>query len=137
MAFAPGWEREHGVDYGDYLDALNDPDDPLHEVAVGARPEFVCGVPALEAEEQADRERAARAAEVTGSKLVGSEADLVFKSPAVEVLRQTVQYANGDLGIRGPGGKVRLPMGTQTYNLFVGFLIEAGVVPAPAGTRRG
>ena len=30
---APGWEHEHAVDYADFLDALLDPDDPLHEVA--------------------------------------------------------------------------------------------------------
>ena len=36
QAFAPGWEKEHGVDYSDYLDSLVDPDDPLHEVAVAA-----------------------------------------------------------------------------------------------------
>ena len=29
----PGWKQEHSVDYGDYLDAVMDPDDPLHEVA--------------------------------------------------------------------------------------------------------
>jgi hypothetical protein len=29
----PGWEREHGADYADYLDAVNDPDDPLHGAA--------------------------------------------------------------------------------------------------------
>ena len=27
------WKREHAVDYADFLDALLDPDDPLHEVA--------------------------------------------------------------------------------------------------------
>jgi hypothetical protein len=32
----PGWEREHAIDYSDYLDALLDPDDPLHAVAVEA-----------------------------------------------------------------------------------------------------
>ncbi len=26
-------EREHAVDYADFLDALLDPDDPLHEAA--------------------------------------------------------------------------------------------------------
>ena len=29
----PGWEKEHGVDHADFLDALLDDDDPLHEVA--------------------------------------------------------------------------------------------------------
>jgi hypothetical protein len=29
----PGWEREHGADHADYLDALHDPDDPLHQAA--------------------------------------------------------------------------------------------------------
>lgn len=30
----PGWEREHATDYGEYLDALADPDDPMHEAAM-------------------------------------------------------------------------------------------------------
>ena len=34
--FAPGWEKEHGADYADYLDSLHDPADPSHEVAVAA-----------------------------------------------------------------------------------------------------
>ncbi len=34
MAFAPGWEKEHAVDYSGYLDALLDEEHPLHEVAV-------------------------------------------------------------------------------------------------------
>jgi hypothetical protein len=29
----PGWKKEHGIDHADYLDALLDPDDPLHDVA--------------------------------------------------------------------------------------------------------
>jgi serine/threonine protein phosphatase PrpC len=28
-----GWQKEHGVDHADFLDALLDPDDALHEVA--------------------------------------------------------------------------------------------------------
>lgn len=35
QAFASGWEKEHGTDYGDFLDSLLDPDDPLHGIAVG------------------------------------------------------------------------------------------------------
>jgi hypothetical protein len=31
-----GWEREHAVDYADFLDALLDQDDPLHAVATRA-----------------------------------------------------------------------------------------------------
>ena len=38
-AFAPGWEREHGGDYGEYLDSLLDPDDPMHDVAVAGEKE--------------------------------------------------------------------------------------------------
>lgn len=34
IAFAPGWEKEHGVDYSSYLDALLDKDHPLHETTV-------------------------------------------------------------------------------------------------------
>ena len=30
----PGWEKEHGIDHADFLDALHNPDDPLHEVAL-------------------------------------------------------------------------------------------------------
>ena len=33
----PDWRREHAVDHADYLDALLDPDDPLHAVAVKAQ----------------------------------------------------------------------------------------------------
>ena len=38
-AFAPGWEREHAGDYGEYLDSLHDPDDPMHDVAVAGEKE--------------------------------------------------------------------------------------------------
>ena len=33
MAFAPGWEHEHGVDYADYLDAVADGTYPADEGA--------------------------------------------------------------------------------------------------------
>ena len=33
MAFAPGWEHEHGVDYADYLDAVADGTYPANQVA--------------------------------------------------------------------------------------------------------
>jgi len=38
-AFAPGWEKEHGGDYGEYLDSLHDPDDPFHDIAVAGEKE--------------------------------------------------------------------------------------------------
>jgi hypothetical protein len=78
----PGWRREHTVDHADYLDALLDPDDPLHAVAVAGQGSG-------------------------NSELVGIARTLLIKEPWASLIldgKKTWELRRSGTGVRGAVG---------------------------------
>ena len=55
---------------------------------------------------------------------IGNGSEFVFEGPDDEVLKRTIEHANGDLTIRGPGGRLRLPKGGATWTRYRGYIDE-------------
>lgn len=58
---------------------------------------------------------------------IGTGSEYVFEGPDDEVLARTLEHENGDLTIRGPGGRLRLPAGGHVWTRYRGYLDERGI----------